>query len=186
MSRHFGKQPIDYTSLFLRIPPKSIIEGPPPRLCPILLRQTSFKALEERIVFPDVGTLGHHTARFGEIESRGAAPTRKGRALFDELFQCARAAEVEPAGGTHVELREDGAPVRKESENEVHQRHLQGFFDEFPDEWEVLRQRGLVYFYYQVVPGGAGGVSVGRAVTLRELIVSGRVSYKPLVYEDFL
>ena len=33
------------------IPPKDIIEGPPRRNCPILLRQTSFKALEEAVNF---------------------------------------------------------------------------------------------------------------------------------------
>ena len=32
------------------IPPKAIIEGPPRRQCPILLRQTSFKALKEAAV----------------------------------------------------------------------------------------------------------------------------------------
>ena len=33
--------------------PKAIIEGPPRRRCPILLRQTSFKALPEPVVFPN-------------------------------------------------------------------------------------------------------------------------------------
>lgn len=86
------------------IPPKQIIEGPPRRLCSILLRQTSFKALTEPIVFSDhdgpdanesgfqvgsacsqgssmssgSGERGSHRARFGEIEQRGAALTRKG------------------------------------------------------------------------------------------------------------
>ncbi|MDQ1064082.1 putative glyoxalase superfamily metalloenzyme YdcJ [Stenotrophomonas sp. SORGH_AS 282] len=32
---------------------KAVVEGPPPRRCPILLRQTSFKALEETVNFPD-------------------------------------------------------------------------------------------------------------------------------------
>ena len=32
---------------------KAVIEGPPRRACPILLRQTSFKALEEAVHFPD-------------------------------------------------------------------------------------------------------------------------------------
>lgn len=66
--------------------PKTVIEGPPRRACPILLRQTSFKALEEPIAFPDAdGTRrpGVHTARFGEIEQRGAALTAAGRTLYD-------------------------------------------------------------------------------------------------------
>ena len=67
------------------IAPKETIEGPPARACPILLRQTSFKALEEPIAFPssDGSTAGVHTARFGEIEQRGAALTPAGRALYD-------------------------------------------------------------------------------------------------------
>ncbi|HEV7814739.1 MAG TPA: VOC family protein, partial [Janthinobacterium sp.] len=35
------------------IAPKAVIEGPPRRACPILLRQTSFKALEESVAFSD-------------------------------------------------------------------------------------------------------------------------------------
>lgn len=67
------------------ISPKETIEGPPARACPILLRQTSFKALQEAITFPgtDGPTAGAHTARFGEIEQRGCALTPAGRALYD-------------------------------------------------------------------------------------------------------
>jgi uncharacterized glyoxalase superfamily metalloenzyme YdcJ len=67
------------------ITPKETIEGPPARACPILLRQTSFKALEEAIAFPgdDGAVAGTHTARFGEIEQRGCALTPTGRALYD-------------------------------------------------------------------------------------------------------
>ena len=67
------------------ITPKETIEGPPARACPILLRQTSFKALQEAITFPgaDGPTAGAHTARFGEIEQRGCALTPAGRALYD-------------------------------------------------------------------------------------------------------
>ena len=73
---------------------KDVVEGPPRRACPILLRQTSFKALKEAIRFTDdaVGAAraGAHTARFGEIEQRGVALTRKGRALYDELLGLVR------------------------------------------------------------------------------------------------
>ena len=70
------------------IAPKETIEGPPARACPILLRQTSFKALEEAIAFPgEAGaTAGTHTARFGEIEQRGCALTPAGRALYDDAL----------------------------------------------------------------------------------------------------
>ncbi|MFP3354698.1 DUF1338 family protein, partial [Pseudoalteromonas sp. SIMBA_153] len=75
-----------------------MIEGPPKRNCQILLRQTSFKALEEAVRFKntlaDAGQNSHeqgqHTARFGEIEQRGVALTPKGRALYDKLLSDAR------------------------------------------------------------------------------------------------
>lgn len=69
-----------------QITPKESIEGPPRRQVPILLRQTSFKALSEQIVFSDHAE-GKHTARFGEIEQRGMALTPAGRALYDRLLQ---------------------------------------------------------------------------------------------------
>jgi uncharacterized glyoxalase superfamily metalloenzyme YdcJ len=56
------------------ITPKAVIEGPPRRHCPILLRQTSFKALDEPIAFTDAQ--GRHSARFGEIEQRGGRTGR--------------------------------------------------------------------------------------------------------------
>lgn len=64
------------------IPPKPVIEGPPPLPCPFLLRQTSFMAVKEPVEFLDESTgryeLGHHQARFGEIEQRSLALTLKG------------------------------------------------------------------------------------------------------------
>ena len=100
------------------ITPKDRIEGPPRRACPVLLRQTSFKALDERIVFPSVSgqsVPGRHTARFGEVEQRGVALTRKGRAIYDELLAA--------------------QPERDR-------------FAELPDDWTVLRRQGLAFFRY--------------------------------------
>jgi len=67
---------------------KTTIEGPPKRQNPILLRQTAFKALTERVEFRTGRgwETAHHTARFGEIEQRGAALTPKGRALYDRCL----------------------------------------------------------------------------------------------------
>ena len=61
---------------------KESIEGPPARDVPVLLRQTAFRALTEEVVFAD-GSKGGHTARFGEIEQRGAALTPDGMAAYD-------------------------------------------------------------------------------------------------------
>ncbi len=77
------------------ITPKAVIEGPPRRDVPILLRQTSFKALEESIRFAG-DTQGRHTARFGEIEQRGVALTPDGRALYDRLLAAARPTSETP------------------------------------------------------------------------------------------
>ena len=56
---------------------------------PILLRQTSFRALDEQRTFrqPD-GTLGEGTlrVRFGEVEQRGIALTEKGREIYDAML----------------------------------------------------------------------------------------------------
>ena len=67
---------------------KDTIEGPPRRNVPILLRQTAFKALSEPVEFATNSgwETTHHTARFGEIEQRGAALTPKGRALYDQCL----------------------------------------------------------------------------------------------------
>lgn len=67
---------------------KDNIEGPPRRDVPILLRQTAFKALSEPVEFRDgdAWVTATHTARFGEIEQRGAALTPAGRALYDRCL----------------------------------------------------------------------------------------------------
>ncbi len=83
---HLTPRTLDIDEVQRRMPergitPKAVIEGPPRRDCDILLRQTSFKALEEPIAFADEAgkKQGTHTARFGEIEQRGVALTAKGR-----------------------------------------------------------------------------------------------------------
>lgn len=162
----------------LRIPPKSIIEGPPPRLCPILLRQTSFTALKERIIFDNLDpaaslNVGHHKARFGEIESRGAALTATGRALFDKLFEQARSTEVDASATPHGD----------NAANDIHQAHLQKFFKGgFPDDWETLRKEGLIFVRYEV----AEGQHSTESKSLDELIAEGKITFKGILYEDFL
>lgn len=88
--------------------PKESIEGPPPRRCPVLLRQTSFKALEESVAFTDDpgddAPPGSHTARFGEVEQRGAALTPAGQAIYD--------AWVTAPGGIPLDLPDDWAELR--------------------------------------------------------------------------
>ncbi len=155
------------------IAPKAVVEGPPTRKCPILLRQTSFKALEEPVSFKDADGIwkeGSHTARFGEIEQRGIALTPKGRALYDELLDASRKI-VRPAA--------DGSNARE------YEAALAGAFEPFPDTWAGIREAGLGYFSYSLTEKGRkAGVSSKHDI--EALIAAGLVQFDAIVYEDFL
>lgn len=161
---------------------KPQIEGPPPRKCPLLLRQTSFLALEESIRFPvepDGGRQlsaqasgawiqGSHTARFGEVEERGAAVTTKGRKLYDQLLSESMA----KAAGANVE---------------VWSELMAETFKKYPDDWDTLRREGLVYCEYRVAKYPAEGIKPGIHEQLLERLIQERfVEYSPITYEDFL
>ena len=145
---------------------KAVIEGPPRRACPILLRQTSFKALNEPVRFVGDGGHGSHTARFGEIEQRGLALTPKGRVLYDQLLEQARAAE----GST----------------GDDYYTRLAAAFAGFPDDWDTLRREGLGYFRYQLTDAGRALPPGQRALPAEVLVERGLASADPIVYEDFL
>ena len=172
---HLTPRTLDIDAVQAQMPmrgivPKAIVEGPPSRDCPILLRQTSFKAVEERVSFPDEnGSLqtGSHTARFGEIEQRGIALTPKGRALYDKLLTQARAT-VRPAP--------DG------SNADAYRAALAQSFAAFPDDWNAMRKAGLGYFLYTVDDAVAGA----RGSDIETLIAAGAVRFDAIVYEDFL
>lgn len=154
------------------IAPKAVVEGPPTRKCPILLRQTSFKALEESVSFhdgEDGWQAGTHTARFGEIEQRGVALTPKGRALYDKLLEDTRRI-VRPAA--------DG------SNAEAYQAALAEVFKAFPDNWVDIRAHGLGYFSYSLTDKGRRGVA--SVSDPEQLIVDGYICFDAIVYEDFL
>lgn len=146
---------------------KDVVEGPPRRNCPILLRQTSFKALKESIRFTDTQgeALGAHTARFGEIEQRGVALTRKGRALYDTLL--AQVRSMDNAGSAASDYTE----------------RLQAAFAQFPDDHTTLRQLGLAFYRYSI-SGPASNNHAG--ADLETLIAQGVVQAEPITYEDFL
>jgi uncharacterized glyoxalase superfamily metalloenzyme YdcJ len=144
---------------------KEVIEGPPRRDCPILLRQTSFKALEESICFAGENR-GKHTARFGEIEQRGVALTAKGRELYDCLL---------------------GESRRRTSglSSDEHQRVLADVFTDFPDTEAELRRQELAFFEYRLTEAGHQSGKVDEA-SIEVLIERGLVEALPLTYEDFL
>ena len=151
------------------IAPKAVIEGPPRRDCPILLRQTSFKALEEPILFRQAAATevnGTHTARFGEIEQRGVALTPKGRKLYDQLL---------------VSVRQAGATAR-DYDTELTER-----FKVFPDDWSELRSQGLAFFRYSATPAGIEACKRhAPPSSVDDLVAAGILRYDPIVYEDFL
>ncbi len=146
---------------------KEQIEGPPRRNCPILLRQTAFKALNEKVVFPNGENelAGEHTARFGEIEQRGVALTPKGRDLYDTLLIKAKSS-----------LESSGYDAK-----------LETAFLDFPDDWDVLRRERLAYFRYSLsddgnVEANNGGVQG----SIDQLIEDGFIEFSPITYQDFL
>ncbi|MBE1207645.1 2-oxoadipate dioxygenase/decarboxylase HglS [Aminobacter carboxidus] len=172
---HLTPRTLDIDAVQVQMPlrgivPKAVVEGPPSRACPILLRQTSFKAVEERVSFPDEnGNLetGSHTARFGEIEQRGIALTPKGRALYDRLLNQARATVRPAPDGSNADAYRDA---------------LARSFAAFPDDWNAMRKAGLGYFLYTVDQAIAGA----RGSDIEALIAVGAVRVDPIVYEDFL
>ncbi|OAA63169.1 DUF1338 domain protein [Cordyceps fumosorosea ARSEF 2679] len=139
---------------------KERIEGPPPRACPILLRQTSFLALEERVSFP----------ADAEAETLVAAThTPAGRDLYDALLsECA-----EKSVGLGPEEAE--AVARQ-------------VFAAFPDTWDSLRSQGLIYCRYSVLrqPEGRPAVAGANENTLEQLVADEFVEAAPITYEDFL
>ncbi|KAL1880150.1 hypothetical protein Daus18300_001513 [Diaporthe australafricana] len=149
--------------------PKDRVEGPPERKCNVLLRQTSFLAIDEGIVFDgaaDKGTRGNHCARFGEIEQRGAALTLEGRRKYDEVMSEATRAKL-LAKGKELPFR--------------------ALFDKaLPDDWETLRREGLIWVEYGLTEKTKEQGQSSNVKTLQEAIEKGLVSWKPIQYEDFL
>ena len=89
---HLTPRVLDIDELYRRMTERGItmidaIQGPPPTDGPaVLLRQTSFRALDEACLFRGRdGTLSSGTlrVRFGEVEARGVALTPRGRQCYD-------------------------------------------------------------------------------------------------------
>lgn len=150
---------------------KAVIEGPPRRDNPILLRQTSFMALQEPVTFVGQAGRGTHTARFGEIEQRGCALTPKGRALYDRLLAAARA-EVQDAG--------DGSNAEQYVES------LTRHFRAFPDDLTSLRREGLAFFHYRRADKSAVHLAADSSADIEKHIEAGTLTCTPITYEDFL
>ncbi|MFG2969781.1 2-oxoadipate dioxygenase/decarboxylase family protein [Streptomyces sp. NPDC048288] len=105
--------------------------------------------------------------RFGEVEARGIALTRTGRALYDDLLD-----RIDTQASEHpTRARDDIART-------VWERHM-------PGSEEELAARGLAYFTYRLADdrprdGGRPPAGIG------ELVRQGWLRAEPVVYEDFL
>ena len=160
------------------------VQGPPSGW-PILLQQTSFRALVETTRFPDGSggyAEGRHRARFGEIEQRHTALKPEGMAIYDRLT---------------AKAKEQGAELRKQGEEvyrSEYQKMLAGIFEaEFPAKTnEELRRQNLGYFTYELTEKGrqqreeVAGFSGNSHEHLERLFSDGLVRAVPVTYEDFL
>jgi uncharacterized glyoxalase superfamily metalloenzyme YdcJ len=142
---HLTPRVLDIDELYRRLSERGLamidkIQGPPRWAGPdILLRQTSFRALDETRMFVELdGTIASGTTRvrFGEVEQRGVALTPSGRRCYDELM-----AATDDVAATGLSWQEAGRQVWDSSD--------------FPTDEIGLRRAGLAYFTYAVNAAGA-------------------------------
>lgn len=169
---HLTPRVLDIDDLYDRMEARGItmideIQGPPDWDGPdILLRQTSFRALDEERTFKFAdGTVGPGAlrVRFGEVEQRGIALTPRGRELYDSMNT--EVDEKLAAGAEHT---------RVEIARGIWEQRL-------PKTEKGLREQGLGYFTYEVT----GSADPGE-YDVEQLIDAGVLAPQPIVYEDFL
>ena len=175
---HLTPRVLDIDDLYERMEALGItmideVQGPPAWDGPdVLLRQTSFRALnEERIFKFEDGTIGpgELRVRFGEVEQRGIALTPKGRELYDQML-----------AETDRRLKEHGG-IRTDVARQVWAENL-------PDTEHGLAREDLAFFTYRVADDVSSETltQLPEHVTLVSLIDDGIVIAEPIVYEDFL
>lgn len=171
---HLTPRVLDIEDLYRRMEDRGIqmidaIQGPPGWNGPnVLLRQTSFRALDEERLFRLVdGTegLGTLRVRFGEVEQRGVALTRRGRDLYEEMTAEVDRRVAAGGGGDRSRIAE------------TVWTHM------LPATDAELAAQDLAFYTYST-EALAGDVAGG--ASLADLVGSGTVALKPIVYEDFL
>lgn len=171
---HLTPRVLDIDELYARMQARGIpmidsIQGPPRWPGPdVLLRQTSFRALGEPRTFLEAdGSISTTSlrVRFGEVEARGIALTRAGRAVYDRMMLAVDEAVV-------------GLP-----RGEAAQRAAEVWATGFPATEIEMAIADLGFFTFTVVADRPEGTPPER---LAELIEGGWVVPEPIVYEDFL
>ncbi|MFJ9852484.1 2-oxoadipate dioxygenase/decarboxylase family protein [Streptomyces sp. NPDC101150] len=173
---HLTPRVLDIDALYRRMGERGIamidrIQGPPRWDGPdVLLRQTSFRALAEprRFREPDGRvTGGSLRVRFGEVEARGIALTRAGRARYDELMT---------ATDRHLARHPDAD--RQESARAL-------WHHTFPRTERQLAVEQQAFFTYRPAAGRPRDGHLPPA-DLAGLLDGGWLTAHPIVYEDFL
>ncbi|MYS83869.1 2-oxoadipate dioxygenase/decarboxylase [Embleya scabrispora] len=148
------------------------IQGPPRWDGPdVLLRQTSFRALEEKRHFrrADGGTeTATLRVRFGEVEARGIALTATGRALYDDLM-------------AETDRRAGGAAAADRAEIA---RAL--WTARFPHTERELALNAQAFFTYRAVAADRRPADRHPPADLAGQLDQGWIDAEPIVYEDFL
>jgi uncharacterized glyoxalase superfamily metalloenzyme YdcJ len=172
---HLTPRVLDIDELYRRLQARGLqmidkIQGPPRWNGPdVLLRQTSFRALDERRLFIERDgrvTPGTTRVRFGEVEQRGIALTPRGRQRYDALMR-----DTDRAASAGLSWQDAGRQVWEASD--------------FPTCKTGLRRAGLAYFSYRVVEGSDLS-AVSAETDLDGLIDARVVAAEPITYEDFL
>lgn len=175
---HLTPRVLDIDALYRRMTAHGItmidrIQGPPRWDGPdVLLRQTSFRALAEPRAFREIDgrvTDGTLRVRFGEVEARGIALTRTGRARYDALTAETDRRTAE-AGGTAADHAATARAVWEAG---------------FPRTERQLAADGLAFFTYAPAltrPRDGRRPPDGLAALLDQ----GWLTARPIVYEDFL
>ena len=143
---------------------------------PVLLRQDAYKALTEPVTFtnPD-GTMTEtvHTARFGEIEQRFYATTKKGRDLYDACL-------------TAGDAQRDKNPGVAKTNFDQYESEYMAAYKPFPKTLRELVDQGLIYGRYVATAKGIAAKGSIATTDLQQLIALGFVQVEGLRYEDFL
>ena len=175
---HLTPRVLDIDALYAAMSARGIamidaIQGPPRWAGPdVLLRQTSFRALAEprRFLEPDGSVVeGTLRVRFGEVEARGIALTRAGRARYDAALGELEKGEIEKGEIEGAGETMDAAAVWA--------RH-------FPATEAGLWAENLGICTVTAVPDRTGtGMPSG---SVADLLSDGWLRADPVVYEDFL